>query len=244
MDIRSAATPLVRATGRSLARLNARHPWDHNEHFHRWVLANLPPHAERVLDVGCGRGGLVATLRTQVAMVEGVDADPAMAALAASRHAGDPGVRIRHADFLGEDRSGSHESGQGAPCSDDVTGPFDAVTMIASLHHMDLEPALERVRELLRPGGRLLAVTLTRPAGLVDGLWDLGNVLTNPLIGVASHPRAVRGPARDQEGPQMPVRDAELSLAAVRRRGERVLPGMRARRRVGFRATLRWDAPA
>lgn len=240
MDIRTTAAPVVLAAGRSLARLNARHPWDHNEHFHRWVLANLPPRAERVLDVGCGRGGLVAALRTRVAMVEGIDTDPAMAALAASRHAGDPGVRIRHADFLAHDRG--HDGG--APCPEHVAGPFDAVTMIASLHHMDLEPALERARELLRPGGRLLAVTLTRPTGLVDGLWDLGNVLTNPLVGFVSHPRAVRGPTRDQEGPQMPVREAELSLAAMRRRGERVLPGLRTRRREGFRVTLRWDAPA
>ena len=28
------------ATG--MARLNARHPWSHNDHFHSWILANLP----------------------------------------------------------------------------------------------------------------------------------------------------------------------------------------------------------
>lgn len=28
------------ATG--MARLNARHPRSHNDHFHSWILANLP----------------------------------------------------------------------------------------------------------------------------------------------------------------------------------------------------------
>ena len=48
------------ATG--MARLNARHPWSHNDHFHRWILANLPAQRRTALDVGCGQGALVAAL--------------------------------------------------------------------------------------------------------------------------------------------------------------------------------------
>ncbi|WP_328531873.1 hypothetical protein OG984_12435 [Nocardioides sp. NBC_00368] len=28
---------------KAIAELNARHPWSHNDHFHSWILANLPP---------------------------------------------------------------------------------------------------------------------------------------------------------------------------------------------------------
>lgn len=44
----------------AMARINARHPWNHNDHFHRWVLANLPDERRTALDVGCGQGALVA----------------------------------------------------------------------------------------------------------------------------------------------------------------------------------------
>jgi hypothetical protein len=32
--------------------LNARHPWNHNDHFHSWILANLPERRRTALDVG------------------------------------------------------------------------------------------------------------------------------------------------------------------------------------------------
>lgn len=42
MDFRTSDHPLVRRTVDGLARLNARHPWSHNDHFHPWILRNLP----------------------------------------------------------------------------------------------------------------------------------------------------------------------------------------------------------
>ena len=38
MDIRTTPNPVIRRAERTLHRLNARHPWDHNAHFHRWML--------------------------------------------------------------------------------------------------------------------------------------------------------------------------------------------------------------
>ena len=40
---------------------------------------------------------------------------------------------------------------------------FDLITMVAVLHHLPLAPALDQVRQLLAPGGRLLVVGLARP---------------------------------------------------------------------------------
>ena len=61
MDGRASTNPvLVRVHGR-LEMVNQRHPWNHNDHFHGWVLRNLPPRRRTALDVGCGTGALVAT---------------------------------------------------------------------------------------------------------------------------------------------------------------------------------------
>lgn len=112
--------------------------------------------------------------------------------------------------------------------------------MIASLHHMELEPALAQARDLLRPGGRLLVVTLTVPRTRLDLLWDIGNVLSNPLIGFVKHPRPVRDPV---PGPSTPVRDPAWSHGELRERAREILPGAVLRRREGFRSTLRWQKP-
>lgn len=102
-----------------MARLNARHPWSHNDHFHSWILANLPDQRRTALDVGCGRGELLAGLSAHFATVQGNDADATMRRAAADRCAGPPHVTIQDGDRT------------------DAGGPFDLVTMVAVLHHLD-----------------------------------------------------------------------------------------------------------
>jgi len=41
-----------------ITRLNAVYPWDHDAHYHRWILRQLPGRVGTALDVGCGKGEL------------------------------------------------------------------------------------------------------------------------------------------------------------------------------------------
>ena len=225
MDIRSVPNPLVRAGGRWLGRVNDRHPWSHNDHFHGWILRRLPARRRRALDVGCGTGLLLSRLRGRFDEVLGVDADAAMADVATARFAGHPAVTVRHARF------------------EEVDGPFDAITMVAVLHHLPLEASLRHAAELLEPGGRLLVVGLARANTLTDLAWDLPSSLLNPLVGMVKHPRPVTKPV-DDCGPPLPMRDPVETFAEISRTARRVLPGVRLRRRLFFRYTLEWTRPA
>ena len=62
MDARASANPVLASARRWLARVNARHPWSHNEHFHGWILRNLPARRRAAVDVGCGTGVLAGKL--------------------------------------------------------------------------------------------------------------------------------------------------------------------------------------
>lgn len=228
MNIRTTPNPVIRWAGRRLGELNARHPWDHNGHFHPWILRALSDGPARVLDVGCGRGDLVAALSARAGRVEGIDPDPQMAALTGERFRTEPRVRIRRRTLA--EHAGDPE----------LEGAYDAITMVASLHHMDLRQALSDARALLRPGGLLLAVSLTAPRSRFDHVWDVGNALTNPLIGVVKHPR----PAHETgESRPIPVRDPDFSIGELREASARLLPGAVIRRREGFRVTVRWQRP-
>ena len=230
-NLRTTPNPLIRAAGRGLARWNARHPWDHNAHFHRWILHALPARAGRALDISCGRGALLARLAARMERVEGIDPDPGMARTAARAVNGLPGAQV-HRRTLTE-----HVAVPGN------AGAYDAVTMVASLHHQDLQQALGHARDLLRPGGQLLVVAMVQPSTPADHLWDITNALSNPLIGMVKHPRPVRG-AAEAEAVPMPVREASTSLAELRSRARAMLPGVVIRRREGFRVTLHWRRPA
>ncbi len=230
-NLRTTGNPVIRWAGRRLGALNARHPWDHNAHFHRWILRTLPERAGRVLDIGCGRGALLVRLAARAERAEGIDPDPGMVRAAAAAVAGLRGAQV-HRRTLAE-----HAELPGS------AGAYGAVTMVASLHHQDLEQALGHARDLLRPGGQLLVVAMVRPSTLADHLWDVANALSNPLIGLVKHPRPVRGGAEPEAVP-MPVREASTSLAELRSRAQAMLPGAVIRRREGFRVTLHWQRPA
>jgi len=149
VDVRDSANPVLDRARRWLAGVNARHPWNHNEHFHGWILRNLPARRRVAVDIGCGTGVLAGKLAPHFTRVTGLDADAGMAAAANARLADEPGVSIRHCGFW----QFAAEAGD---------GEADLITMVAVLHHLCLDQALAGIPALLAPGGRLLVVGLAR----------------------------------------------------------------------------------
>ena len=113
------------------------------------VALASPRPGERVLDAGCGTGTLALALAagTGAGMVEGIDASPAMIAVARAKAArGRAGVAFRVALV------------EALPFP---AATFDLVTSSLMLHHLpaDLQrAALGEVRRVLKPGGRFLAL--------------------------------------------------------------------------------------
>lgn len=75
---RFAASRAGMGLSEAMARLNARHPWSHNDHFIGWILNELPDRRRSAVDVGCGRGELAAALSPQFETVRAMDADEQM----------------------------------------------------------------------------------------------------------------------------------------------------------------------
>lgn len=102
-------------------------------------LRDLESPATSLLEIGCGQGAMGARLAQRFDYL-GVEADEASAAVAAERLASGPG-RILHDSFEVLDPSAR----------------FDVVCAFEVLEHLtDDLAALQRWRDLLRPGGRLV----------------------------------------------------------------------------------------
>ena len=222
--LRRMGTSLIGGKGAQWVReLNERHPWSHNEYFHSWVLANLPQTRGSALDFGCGRGGLVRALSPHFEQVAGAESDAEMRRIAATTSADANNVSITDRQ-LGSWADGS----------------VDLVTMVAVLHHLDIDDALRHVERILAPGGRLLVVGLAVPRSPRDILWDSVSVVTNPLIGFLHHPWPSPVAASP---PSFPVKDPVLSFDEIRDIVDQRLPGAMMRHRIGFRHTLEWTKP-
>jgi SAM-dependent methyltransferase len=220
MGIRDAANyPVARTVFRAMHRLNQRHPWSHNDAFHPWIASRLPQRRDLALDVGCGRGELAATLAPRFSAVHAIDKDQQMRHAAALRTAGFENVTVDDTDLFS------------------ITERPDLVTMIAVLHHLNLEAALRQVAALLNDGGRFLCVGLARPESAHDHLWDVASMVTNPLIGYVRHPwPAVAG----TDMAPFPTIDPTLTVAQITDAAQAILPGSIVRRHLGFRHTIEW----
>jgi len=96
-----------------------------------------------VLDIGSGDGSFAARLATRCWGVVAVDVEPSQVASAEQACEQYSNVTVRCGDFLSIDFEGER---------------FDALTALASLHHMPIESAVTKMKSLLQPGGCLIVL--------------------------------------------------------------------------------------
>jgi len=122
---------------------------------------------DRVLDAACGTGDLaLADLRAGAASVTGLDFSTRMLERARRKSAA---VDWVEGDLLA------------LPFDD---GSFDAATIGFGIRNVgDLERALAELRRVLRPGGRLAILEITRARGVLRPFFSLWFDRTVPLLG-------------------------------------------------------------
>lgn len=193
--------------------------WNHNIHYQRLVLRALPDGARRALDVGCGQGLLARELAVVVPRVTAIDLDERSLTLAREADSASE-IEYLRGDFMTHPFS---------PAS------FDLVASIAALHHMDAAMALNRMKALLRPGGRLVVIGCARSRSVRDVPYEIAGAVTTRAL------KARRGYWQHSAPIVWPP---PVSYGEMRRLARRVLPGSSFRRLVLWRYALTWTKPA
>uniref|UniRef100_A0AAU2W1Y0 Class I SAM-dependent methyltransferase n=1 Tax=Streptomyces sp. NBC_00008 TaxID=2903610 RepID=A0AAU2W1Y0_9ACTN len=205
----------------ALERFHAAHPWDHNAHYHRWIMRQVPKRFGTALDIGAGSGDLARLLGTRAGTVRGLDADPAIVARARTLTAPAAPVVFTVGDAL----------------TDIPSGSYDVITCVAALHHLPFSDALDVFRRHLAPDGTLVVVGLARAQSTGDRLLGAAAVPLNVAMAwIRNRGRRSARPA----SMTAPTRPAVMSFADIAREAREVLPGARLRRRVFWRYTLVW----
>jgi SAM-dependent methyltransferase len=200
-------------------------PWNHNLHYQRPLLRRVPGGCAEALDVGCGTGAFTRELAARCGHVTGLDLSPNMVAEARRRSAGVANVDYAVADFMTEPLP---------------AGTFDCITAVALLHHLPLEAALSRFRDLLRPGGVLLVLDVRPGEFLPVDLLAIG-ASTALFLWHTSRPR--ESEAARQVWAAHGRTDRYPPQAEVRAACSRVLPGAAVRRHLIWRYSLVWRKP-
>jgi SAM-dependent methyltransferase len=214
-------TTLPRRFLQALDRFNAAHPWDHNAHYHRWIMRQLPRSFRTALDVGSGTGDLARLLTTRAAAVDAIDSDPPTVTQARELTPADTPVTFITADAL-----------TGIP-----SASYDVITCVAALHHLPFTDALAHFRRHLAPGGTLVVVGVWRAHTLGHHLLGAAAVPLNAATGWIKNKGRTACPPASMTAP---VRPPTMSFAEIAREARRILPGARLRRRLFWRYTLVW----
>ncbi|MEA5502301.1 class I SAM-dependent methyltransferase [Halotia wernerae UHCC 0503] len=195
--------------------------WNHNAHYHSYLLHQIPKGVYRTLDVGCGLGLFARKLAERSEIVDALDVDSAVLAEASILN---PALNISYlkADFLVAD----------LPEAD-----YDVVVSNATLHHMDVEAALKKMKLLLRPSGKLLVLGLYQEKTLIDYAYSVISVPLN-FVYLKWHRASDATPTT-----VAPTCPAQLTLKQIRKVADAVLPGFRLQRHLFWRYLLIWQKP-
>lgn len=218
----------VRASFDRLAELDTA-GWNHNAHYHGFLLRQVPEGVAAALEVGCGAGQFARLLARRAGQVLAIDFSQGMIRAAQAAEGCPANLHFEECDFMAREF---------APAS------FDCIVSIAALHHMPVRAACAKMAQLLKPGGLLLVLDLYRAATPGDFAscavaFALSRWVRLCKSGRWVEPPALRAAWRDHEH-----LDRHMSLGELRAALRDVLPGAQIRRRVFFRYALRWTKPA
>jgi SAM-dependent methyltransferase len=221
----------IRAEFDQIARVSGDGGWDHNGHYHDFLLMQLPGHCDEALEIGCGTGTFAQLLAGKATRVTALDLSPEMVRIARERSRDYSNIDYQIADVLAWEFP---------------KVKYDCIASIATLHHLPLEGILARMRDALRPGGTLLVLDLYQAEGMGGKAWAALGLPVSATLRLAK-----TGRLRPRHTPESRAAweahghdEVYPTLTQVRTACEKILPGAQVRRHVLWRYSLVWQKPS
>jgi SAM-dependent methyltransferase len=200
--------------------------WNHNAHYHGYLLGRVPGRCGQILEIGCGAGEFSRLLAPRAERVLAIDLSPRMIGLARRRSESYPNIDFVEGDAMTY-RLPDRE--------------FDCVATLTTLHHLPFGPILRKIREALKPGGVFVCLDLYRRSGPADLLFDAAAYPASLFLALmkTGKPRPPRGvrEAYAEHGRT----DTYLTLPRIRRICADVLPGALVSRHLLWRYSIIWE---
>lgn len=202
--------------------------WNHNIHYHPFILRNLPSTCQKVLEIGCGKGLLSADLAKSAQSVVALDLSGEMLKFARRRCSQVPNLEFLQKNYLEHSFPEAH---------------FDAIVSVATLHHMDWLTVLRKVKKELKVGGKFLVVDLYEEGHWSDFFYDLISTPLHRLLKYKYDGRSTSSKLEAELWHQHGSGDEYLSIPELKEATAQLMPGALIRKRLLWRYTLEWKKP-
>ncbi|MBR8835602.1 MAG: class I SAM-dependent methyltransferase [Stigonema ocellatum SAG 48.90 = DSM 106950] len=203
--------------------------WNHNNHYHRFLLKQLPAECKTVLDIGCGTGEFSRLLAKGVERVVAIDLSSNMVEVAKQRSRQFANIDFQVADVLQWEFPDEK---------------FDAVVSIATLHHLPVESLLPKLKAALKPGGKLVILDLLEHENLRDKLGDFVAVPLNWLFQALKNRHIQQSSSAAAAMREHLRTDKYLTWEQARRIYTSELRRTKVRKHLFWRYSVVWEKPA
>ena len=199
--------------------------WDHNAHYHKFLLSQLPEDCENALDIGCGTGRFSQLLATRAAKVLAIDLSPQMIRVARENSALSPNIELVLGDVLEYPLLSNH---------------FDFIATLTTLHHLPLEAVLNKVKQALKAEGIFVCLDLYQRSTVADLFFDAVSYASAGFLRLIKTGRLKPSDEIREAYEHHGKTDRYLTLRQVEETCRRVLPGAIVRRQLFWRYSICW----
>ena len=203
--------------------------WNHNNHYHRFLLQQLPERCDTVLDIGCGAGEFARLLAHRADRVVAIDLSPNMIKVAKQRSRRFANIEFQVADVWQWEFP---------------VEQFDAIASIATLHHLPIEPLLLKLKAALKPGGMLAILDLLNHETLPDRFSDFVAVPLNWVFQVLKNRQIQPFPEATAAMKEHALTDQYLTLSEARQIYRHPMKGAKVRKHLFWRYSAIWKKSA
>ena len=205
-----------------------RESWNHNNHYHHFLLKQLPSHSQTVLDIGCGTGEFSRLLANRAEKVIAVDLSPKSIEVAKQCSRQYANIDFQVADIA------QWEFPQ---------EKFDAIVSIATVHHLSIENLLHQLKAALKPHGILAILDLLERDSFRDIFSDLVAVPLNWWFWTTKNRHIKPSPEAVAAMEEHLSTDKYLTRSQVRQIYTGSLPEATIKKHLFWRYSVVWQKP-
>jgi SAM-dependent methyltransferase len=202
--------------------------WDHNSHYHPFLLKHIPAHWAYTLEIGCGTGAFSRLLATQSDQVLALDLSPNMIRIAQERSKNYANITYQVVDAL---------------MWEFPVNQFDCIVSIATMHHLPFENMLVKMKDALKVHGVLLILDLVQGQGLFDGLTSMVAVPVNIILRFLKTGQLREPPELRTAWAEHGRYDSYLTFSQIHQICQNSLPGAKINKHLLWRYSLVWKKP-
>lgn len=203
--------------------------WDHNRHYHSYLVRQIPLRCEYILEIGCGTGSFYRQLSQYAGGIVVLDLSPMMIEVARQRSSSYPNIEYQVAD------AGTWEF---------PMEKFDCIVSIATLHHLSLEHSIQKMKFALKANGVIVVLDLYEAEGFGDVMRNLIAVPVHTFLRLKNTGRLWEPEEVREAWTRHSEHDTYFRVSEVRHICQELLPGAVIKKHLLWRYSIVWGKPA